>query len=104
MTAREPEDILGISAASTDEEIRAAYLAQVKRHPPEREPERFEEIRDAYAALRDTRGRLRRALFGRGPLTPLDSLIDGNPGERRYAGPELWLRVLKSTPPRQEKA
>ena len=50
----EPTEILGVSADATDDEIRTAYLSKVQEHPPDRSPEQFELIRDAYEALLST--------------------------------------------------
>ena len=38
---------------ATDEQIHAAYLEQVRQHPPDRDPDQFECIRDAFEQLRD---------------------------------------------------
>ena len=58
-----PYSLLNISPESTDEEIRQAYLEQVKAHPPEREPQRFERIRRAYEKVKDRRSRVAFALL-----------------------------------------
>ena len=57
--------MLGISADADEEQIRAAYIRKVKEHPPDRSPEEFERIRDAYASLRDPRRRMRDRLLRR---------------------------------------
>ena len=49
MTASET---LGVPAKASLEDIRAAYLGKVKEFPPDRSPEQFERIRDAYETLR----------------------------------------------------
>ena len=57
--------VLGISINASEEEIRSAYLAKVKEHPPDRSPEEFERIRDAYETLRDPRREgYREAIYG----------------------------------------
>ena len=64
-----PEDareILGVAANAGDAEIRAAYLRKVKENPPDRAPEQFERIRDAYELLRDPRRRALQMLLGSG--------------------------------------
>lgn len=94
MTPETPEQILGVAGSATDEEIRAAYLRQVKEHPPDRAPERFERIRDAYEMLREPRRRARRRLLAGGPDIPLESLLDGREAGLRFAGPEPWLEAL----------
>ena len=91
MDARE---VLGIPPNASDEETRLAYLNKVKEHPPDKSPEQFEKIRDAYETLRDPRRRARHLLLPDDPLPPLSSLIPSE-GPRRFAGPQPWLEVLK---------
>ena len=93
--ASDPIEVLGISRDATDEEIRAAYLLKVREHPPDRSPEQFEQIRDAYEVLRDPRRRLRHRLFSVDPQMPLASLFSGEANPRRFVGPDPWLDVLK---------
>ncbi len=88
-------EILGLSDGAGEEEIRAAYLRKVKEHPPERAPEEFEKIRDAYEKLRNPRQRMRAMLLADDPAAPLVSLLDGAPPHRRFVGPGPWLEVLK---------
>ena len=89
--------ILGVSADAADEEIRAAYLRKVKEHPPDRSPEEFERIRDAYEVLRDPKRRTHFMLLSVDPEAPLPSLFDGRQAARRFVGPQPWLAVLKET-------
>ena len=86
---------LGVSATATEEEIRLAYLAKVKEHPPDRSPEVFEQIRDAYETLRDPRRRIRDMLFSADPQESFASLFGGLAPERRFVGPNPWLEVVK---------
>lgn len=88
-------EILGIGSGAGQDEIRAAYLRKVKEYPPERFPEEFERIRDAYETLRDPRRRMRNMLLAGDPCVPLASLIDGQLPERRFVGPGPWREVLK---------
>ena len=90
----DPWRTLGISPEAGEEEVRAAYLRKVKEHPPERSPEEFERIRDAYDALRDPRRRAARVLAADLGL-PLASLLDGLPPRREFVGPAPWLAALK---------
>ncbi|HEY2015698.1 MAG TPA: J domain-containing protein [Bryobacteraceae bacterium] len=92
MDARE---VLGIPPNAGEEEIRAAYLRKVKEHPPDRAPEEFEKIRDAYDTLRDPRRRMRDLLLSVHPEVPLASLLGEHGKERRFVGPQPWLDVLK---------
>lgn len=91
----DPIDVLGISQNATDEDIRAAYLLRVREYPPDRAPEQFEKIRDAYETLRDPRRRVRYRLFSVDPGAPLVSLFTDAARPRRFVGPGSWLEVLK---------
>jgi curved DNA-binding protein CbpA len=88
-------EILGLSIGADEEQLRAAYLRKVKEYPPDRSPEQFERIRDAYETLRDPRRRTRNMLLAAGPGEPLVSLLDGWPRQRRFIGPGPWLEALK---------
>jgi curved DNA-binding protein CbpA len=91
----DPIEVLGISQNATDEQIRAAYLLKVREHPPDRAPEQFEKVRDAYEILRDPRRRVRHRLFSVDPRAPLASLFTDDARPRRFVGPGPWLDVLK---------
>jgi curved DNA-binding protein CbpA len=88
-------EVLGISENATDEEIRAAYLKKVKEHPPDRSPDEFERIRDAYETLRNPRRRMRDMLLASDPFAPFTSLFASLEPERRFVGPNSWLEALK---------
>jgi curved DNA-binding protein CbpA len=91
----DPRAVLGVDPEADDEQIRAAYLRKLREYPPDRCPSEFENLRDAYELLRDRRRRSQLTLFSCDPEAPLESLLDGTAGERKYAGPEPWLAVLK---------
>ena len=95
MTHEDPRQVLGIPAEAGDEEIRAAYLRKVKEYPPDRAPQQFERVRDAYETLRDPRRRTRQLLLSADPRQPLVSLLEGRVSERRFTGPEPWLAILR---------
>jgi preprotein translocase subunit Sec63 len=61
---RDPYEVLGLPQDAGPEEIRRQYLALVRQYPPEREPQRFAEIREAYDNLRDPIVTLRGRLLG----------------------------------------
>ena len=86
--------LLGVSSGADDKALREAYLQKVRDHPPDRDPERFEQIRDAYEPLRDPRTRARQVLQC-DPGQPLTQLIEGRKPARRFVGAKLWLDVLK---------
>lgn len=68
----DPYLILGVSEDADDEAIAAAYLAGIKRSPPERDPERFQALRRAYEQLRTQKLRIAYELFTTTPPTVLD--------------------------------
>ena len=49
----DPYAVLELPRAATAAEIKQAYFALVRAHPPEREPDTFKRIRAAYERLRD---------------------------------------------------
>ena len=55
--------ILGLESNCDEDAIRHRYLELVRQHSPERDPQRFVEIRQAYEQLRDPIERLRGQLF-----------------------------------------
>lgn len=55
--------ILGVTLESTDAEIRNRYLELVKEHTPEKNPNRFQEITEAYEAIKTQRSRIESQLF-----------------------------------------
>lgn len=67
----DPYATLGVDRSADDEAIKRAYFARVREHPPEREPDRFREIRAAYDAIRTPDRRQRTNLFLLQPPPPL---------------------------------
>jgi curved DNA-binding protein CbpA len=91
-----PHEILGVPENASDAELRAAYVNKVKEFPPDRAPEEFERIRDAWETLRNPRKRAR-ALFANNDYdAPLTELLEGHTTQRVYAGPQPWREVLKN--------
>jgi curved DNA-binding protein CbpA len=80
----DPYRLLGVPAQSDakttevdaeyDEVIRQAYLTAIRDCPPERDRQRFEQVRAAYEAIATGRARLSHALFVTTPPTPEDLL------------------------------
>ena len=99
MTHDDPRQVLGISPEAGDEEIRAAYLRKVKEYPPDRAPQEFEKVRDAYELLCDPRRRMRQLLLSADPNQRLLTLLDGRVSERQFTGPAPWLAVLREPKP-----
>lgn len=57
-TYSDPYAVLELERGATAADIKKAYFAMVRIHPPEREPEMFKRIRAAYERLRDPEKRL----------------------------------------------
>ncbi|CAM2008689.1 hypothetical protein [Acanthopleuribacter pedis] len=53
----DPFEILGVTPADDNETVRRAFLALVRRFPPERAPRVYQHVRAAYDALRCPAGR-----------------------------------------------
>lgn len=58
-----PHAVLGLSPQADEAAIRRRYLELVRQHPPDREPQRFAAIHQAYDSLRDPTRRIERLLF-----------------------------------------
>jgi curved DNA-binding protein CbpA len=80
----DPYAVLGLAYTATAAEIKQAYFALVRAHPPEREPENFKRIRAAYERLRDPEHR-----------TETDMLLlnDWPPSTRKRRPPKLDLTL-----------
>src|SRR4051812_6512177 len=60
-----PYDILKVPRPARDEEIRQAYLRLIREHTPDREPEKFKAISNAYDQIKDAPSRMRHLIFHR---------------------------------------
>lgn len=58
-----PFEILELSETASDAEIKKAYLKKVRQYPPEHAPEKFQQVRDAYEAIKTEKLRLSYQLF-----------------------------------------
>lgn len=91
----DPYEVLGLDrAAATEEAVRSRYLERVRQHPPERDPERFAEIRAAYERLRDPEARLRWELFESPASKSIEELIQ--PLRKELRSTRLPTAVLLS--------
>jgi curved DNA-binding protein CbpA len=94
----DPYQVLGLPPDADDEAIRRRYLALVRLHPPERQPERFAAVRGAYEQLRDQVTRLRHRLFEAGKGETVDAIIEElscRRARRRVSFKEMLTAVLK---------
>ena len=51
MTEDEARSILGVDRESSKDAVRRAYLALTKKHKPDRDPEGFRRVREAFERL-----------------------------------------------------
>ncbi len=71
----DPYQVLGVSTDMDDAAMRRRYLELVRQFPPEKCPQQFAKIREAYEQLRDPAERLERELFRAGDGGVLDDII-----------------------------
>ena len=70
----DPYRQLGVPETADDDTIRAAYLAAIRACPPERDRQRFEQVRAAFEAIASEPRRLAHGLFDTSPPTVHDLL------------------------------
>ena len=95
MSCESASAILGIGVSADESEIRAAYLSKVKQYPPERCPEEFQRVREAYELLRSPRERTRRRFLALDAERPLRELLEIPTPQRQFLGPQAWLQAMK---------
>src|SRR3954452_11128315 len=88
----DPYETLGLPRHADEAEIRRRYLELVREFSPDRAPERFSAIRDAYEALRDPTRRLETQLFEPDTSDSLDAIAADL--RARLAGERVPLDVL----------
>jgi len=71
----DPYEVLGLDGGSDDAEIRRRYLELVRQHPPDRDPQQFAAVREAYEQLRDPEVRLRSKLFSLDTNQTIDAVL-----------------------------
>lgn len=75
ISIQDPFHVLGLEATATKTEVRQRYLELVRQHPPERDPERFAEIHDAYQVAGDPI-RLWASRLYAPKISDIDDLVD----------------------------
>ena len=71
----DPYSILDVSPDVDEAALRRRYLELVRLNPPEKCPQQFAEIREAYEQLRDPTRQLERQLFQASDSESLDDVI-----------------------------
>jgi curved DNA-binding protein CbpA len=90
----DPYRQLGVPESADDDTIRAAYLAAIRACPPERDRQRFEQVRAAFEAIASERQRLVHALFDASAPTARDVLEMLNAGWKTGTSAEATLYRL----------
>ncbi len=90
-----PYELLGVAEDAGDSEIKQAYLQRVKEFPPERAPETFRRINQAYLSIKDHKSRLQQALLAP-PQADFELLLDQalNRPEPVRIGPQQLKKLL----------
>lgn len=65
--------MLGLEIGATDDQIRKRYLELIKKHPPEHDPLRFQDISTAYERIKTQRARIQHKIFGSLELRDMES-------------------------------
>ncbi len=71
----DPYAILDVSPDIDETALRRRYLELVRQNPPEKSPQRFAEVQEAYEQLRDPARRMQRQLFHVNTGESLDDII-----------------------------
>ena len=70
-----PYEILGILNTASNNEIKQAYLQQVKNNPPDQNQGTFQLIHYAYTQIKDHQARVNHELFNL-PIMNFDDFLD----------------------------
>jgi len=91
----DPWKVLGVPRDSTDRQINKAFLARTKEHPPDRDPEQFERVKDAYETLRDPMRRAGIMLEAIEPKCSLGATLEKIEDTGGFVGVEPWLALTR---------
>ncbi|MBP7637640.1 MAG: hypothetical protein KBA18_07170 [Kiritimatiellae bacterium] len=98
-----PYLVLDVPETATDDDVRRAYLQKIRDFPPERTPDEFQRVCDAYALIRTEQDRARLRLFGMPKTSSGTKLADLVPEEgkadKRYnVGVNSWIEATAGRP------
>ncbi len=97
---QDPFAVLGLPLGADDTAVRIAYRNAVREHSPERDPEGFKAVREAYEALRDPVARAETILFRRPVLPDLEgdlAQIQVEPPALEEILSDLWAIAVEGT-------
>jgi curved DNA-binding protein CbpA len=93
-----PYEVLAVAENASQDEIRKAYLQKIHRFPPEKCPNEFQAIVEAYELVKEPVARARLKLFGlpgNKEHMKFSSLVEPEPPLRTKAGISAWLKVIR---------
>ena len=93
-----PYERLGIGNNCDDETVRHAYLEQIRKYPPDRHPEQFQRIQEAFQLIRDEERRLEYDLFDVS-LPDMEEFVELLENEKKGRRPDqkLLCRLLRES-------
>ncbi len=94
-----PYEILDVDDDADDAQIKKAYLAMVRRYPPERFPDDFQKIYQAYDQIKTKEDRLSHRLFHCERLSAADiaeELLPKRSGNIQATVPEFQEHLAKN--------
>lgn len=94
----DPYRVLTVPRTASDVQIREAYLARVRECPPDRDPEAFEEVRQAYEAVMSLERRIETELFDTTPPAPADLFVVLSPPAPRPLSFDRLRILLRGNP------
>jgi hypothetical protein len=90
---------LGLEEGATDKQIREGYLELIKIHTPEMDAQRFQDITEAYEAIKDRRARIYSRIFAGRDTGDVEAallfLVRAGKPEPKRVGLQEVLRALK---------
>ena len=87
---------LGLKEDASKEQVREAYLNKIRQHPPESDSVEYQELNQAYSALKDDVERAKLRLFGQMyDKESLSSILPTSYANRTRVGVNAWLTVVK---------
>jgi DnaJ-class molecular chaperone len=98
-----PYLVLDVPETATDDDVRRAYLLKIREFPPERAPDEFQRVCDAYALIKTELDRARLRLFGMPRTNSGLHLAEVVPKERKSdkrfnVGVNAWIEAIASKP------
>jgi len=86
--------ILDLPLDASDQEIRKKYLELVKKFTPEKYPEQFQKVTDAYESVKDRRSRVKSRLFAALHDVDFETTLKELAGSVKFQKREAGLKEL----------